>query len=217
MSYTRSVAGLFGPPPMKRLLDITLGLIGLLGALPLMGVIAALVKLSSPGPVLFRQVRVGRNGKDFVVLKFRTMTAVPGAEQGRFEPGNTRRVTRFGRFLRAAKLDELPQLFNVLAGDMALVGPRPEVRRWVEAYPERWAGVLAVKPGLTDPASVYYRHEERILAASADPERTYHETILPRKLDLYEQYVAHPSCWNDLKILARTVLVILRPQPTRQE
>lgn len=202
---------------MKRLLDITLASLGLAVALPLMALLALAVKLSSPGTVLFRQLRVGRGGKDFVLLKFRTMTVAAGSEKGSFEPGDTRRITRVGRLLRATKLGELPQLFNVLAGDMALVGPRPEVRRWVEAYPDRWASVLKVKPGLTDPAAIVYRHEEQLLATCPDPERTYRETILPHKLTLYEQYVAHHSFLNDMKVLARTAWAVVWPASVRME
>jgi lipopolysaccharide/colanic/teichoic acid biosynthesis glycosyltransferase len=194
---------------MKRFLDISLTLAGLVLALPLMAVIALAVKLNSPGPVLFRQVRVGRRGKDFTILKFRTMTVAAGAERGVFEPGNLKRVTRVGKFLRWSKLDELPQLLNVLMGDMSLVGPRPEVRRWVEVYPERWSVVLAVRPGITDPASIIYRNEETLLARATDAETTYRDTVLPRKLKLYENYVAHASVWGDLKILARTAAALL--------
>jgi lipopolysaccharide/colanic/teichoic acid biosynthesis glycosyltransferase len=172
-------------------------------------VIAVVVKLSSRGPVLFCQYRVGRGGKDFLLYKFRSMTVLRGAEQGRFEPGQSRRVTTIGRLLRASKLDELPQLFNVLKGDMSLVGPRPEVRRWVETYPQRWAVVLRVRPGITDPASLVYRNEESLLTVSADPERLYREEILPHKLDLYEEYVATASAWKDLLIVAQTVIVVL--------
>ena len=136
---------------MKRTVDLMAGLAGLLVLAPLLVVLAALVWVSSGAPVLFRQVRVGRGGRDFFIYKFRTMTVAAGAERGSFDAGSTSRVTRIGRVLRAWKLDELPQLWNVVKGDMALVGPRPEVRAWVETYPERWAKVLTVRPGLTDP------------------------------------------------------------------
>ncbi|MDR1921027.1 MAG: sugar transferase [Candidatus Adiutrix sp.] len=189
----------------KRLFDLA-GSAGLLALLwPLMLVLALAVKLDSPGPALFRQTRVGRGGLDFDILKFRTMTVLPEASAGRFDAGDARRVTRLGRLLRRGKLDELPQLLNVLKGEMSLVGPRPEIRRWVEIYPERWRAALQVRPGLTDEASVRFRHEEDILAAAADPERCYREMILPRKLDLYEKYAARPSFKDDLKIIWATL------------
>jgi lipopolysaccharide/colanic/teichoic acid biosynthesis glycosyltransferase len=160
-------------------------------------------------PVVFRQRRVGYRGRDFTLLKFRTMREVPAAEQGRFDPGDRRRVTRVGEILRKTKIDELPQLLNVLRGDMSLVGPRPEIRKWVEAYPARWSRVLQVKPGITDPASIRYRNEEDLLATSPDPERMYREEILPHKLDLYEAYLAHQSFLGDLLLLAKTVPALL--------
>ena len=124
--------------------------------------------------------------------------------------GNRRRVTGVGRLLRATKLDELPQLWNVLKGDMSLVGPRPEVRQWVAAYPERWARVLTVKPGITDPASIVYRDEESILARSPDPERTYREDILPHKLDLYEEYVRSRNFFGDIGIILKTLFAVIK-------
>lgn len=194
---------------LKRGLDFTASLFGLLLFSPLLAGVALAVRLSSPGPALFRQVRVGRGGKDFVLYKFRTMTIRPGSERGGFDVGDTSRVTKIGRFLRATKLDELPQLWNVVRGDMSLVGPRPEVREWVEAYPERWAFVHSVRPGITDPASIAYRHEERLLAASADPKTLYRETILPRKLDFYGRYISSRSLWGDIGILWRTAGAVL--------
>jgi lipopolysaccharide/colanic/teichoic acid biosynthesis glycosyltransferase len=177
---------------------------------PLLAILWLAVVAETGLPGLFRQRRVGRRGQDFTLLKFRSMTVRRGAEQGSFDAGNATRVTRVGRFLRKAKLDELPQLWNVLKGDMSLVGPRPEVRKWVEAYPERWAKVLIVRPGITDPASIEFRNEEELLARSPDPERTYREEILPRKLDLYERYVATRSFWRDVGILVRTVGAVVK-------
>lgn len=196
---------------MKRFVDLTLSGVGLILAMPLMAVLAVLTKLDSPGPVLFRQVRAGRHGRDFILLKFRSMTVKPSASQGEFEAGNVSRVTRVGRILRTTKLDELPQLLNVLKGDMSLVGPRPEVRKWVEAYPGRWARVLTVRPGITDPASIAYRNEETLLAASRDPERTYREVILPRKLDMYDTYVEKQSFFGDVAILFLTIWAVIWP------
>jgi lipopolysaccharide/colanic/teichoic acid biosynthesis glycosyltransferase len=203
----------------KRVADILLAGVGLLALLPLLAALGVLIRLGSPGPALFRQVRVGRGGRDFVLYKFRTMTVRAGSERGSFDAGDRSRVTRVGRLLRATKLDELPQLWNVVRGDMSLVGPRPEVRRWVEAYPERWAVVLSVRPGITDPAAIIYRHEERLLAAADDPDALYRDEILPRKLELYERYIAARSFPGDLAILWRTAGALLRrradghPQP----
>jgi lipopolysaccharide/colanic/teichoic acid biosynthesis glycosyltransferase len=198
---------------LKRTLDVALAALGLLLLLPALALIALAVRLGSPGPALFRQVRVGRGGRDFVLLKFRTMTVRAGSESGTFDAGDASRVTRVGRLLRATKLDELPQLWNVLRGEMALVGPRPEVRRWVEAAPGRWALVHTVRPGITDPAAIAFRHEERLLAAAADPEATYRAEILPRKLALYERYVRTRSLGGDLGILLRTLAALFAPDP----
>lgn len=138
------------------------------------------------------------------------MTNLAGAEKGSFDAGSSRRVTNVGRILRRTKMDELPQLWNVLKGDMSLVGPRPEVRKWVEVYPERWSEVLTVRPGITDPASIVFRHEEEILARSENPEAAYRDEILPRKLDLYQQYVRTRSFGGDLLILMKTLVALLR-------
>ena len=159
---------------------------------------------------------MGLCGRDFVLLKFRTMTVRAGSEAGTFDAGDTSRVTRIGRYLRATKLDELPQLWNVVVNDMSLVGPRPEVRKWVEAYPERWAVVHAVRPGITDPAAIVFRHEEKLLAASTDPERMYRERILPCKLDLYEAYIRTRSFWGDFVILWRTFAAVIGVGPTAE-
>jgi lipopolysaccharide/colanic/teichoic acid biosynthesis glycosyltransferase len=194
--------------PVKRCFDCITAAAGLFFAGPLLFFIALVIRLTSDGPIFFRQVRIGLEGREFRLCKFRTMQVARGAETGSFDAGNTSRVTALGRFLRKSKLDELPQLWNVLAGDMSLVGPRPEVRRWVEAYPERWARVLTVRPGITDPASIAYRNEEEILAKSADPERIYRDEILPHKLSLYESYVQNQTFWGDMKILFMTLLVV---------
>jgi len=136
------------------------------------------------------------------------MTVRPGAEHGSFDPGSAARVTGIGWFLRSWKLDELPQLWNVVRGDMSLVGPRPEVRKWVEAYSDRWARVLTVRPGITDPASIRFRNEEDLLAKSADPEQTYRNKILPIKLDLYEEYIATRSFLGDMVVIVQTALAV---------
>jgi lipopolysaccharide/colanic/teichoic acid biosynthesis glycosyltransferase len=195
---------------MKRGMDLALSAVGLFFLLPSLGAISVAVWLSSGAPIFFRQRRVGRGGQAFALLKFRTMSVKAGAETGSFDAGNAQRVTSLGRVLRKSKLDELPQLWNVLKGDMSLVGPRPEVAKWVSVYPERWARVLSVRPGITDPASIRYRNEEQLLAASPDPERTYREEILPRKLDLYEEYVRTQSFWADIAIILKTLHVVVR-------
>jgi lipopolysaccharide/colanic/teichoic acid biosynthesis glycosyltransferase len=193
---------------LKRAFDLAASVLGLLVLAPALAALALAVRLDSPGPALFRQVRVGRGGRDFVLYKFRTMTVRPGSERGSFDAGDRSRVTRVGRLLRATKLDELPQLWNVLRGDMALVGPRPEVRRWVETYPERWAVAHSVRPGITDPAAIIYRHEERLLAVADDPDALYRDEILPRKLELYERYIRDRSLAGDLAILLKTGMAL---------
>jgi lipopolysaccharide/colanic/teichoic acid biosynthesis glycosyltransferase len=140
------------------------------------------------------------------------MTVRPDAADGTFDAGDRSRVTSVGRFLRKTKLDELPQLWNVLVGDMSLVGPRPEIPAWTEVYRERWDRVLKLRPGMTDPASIRYRDEERLLAASPDPESTYRDEILPRKLDLAERYVLEQSFLGDLAVLIATVKAVLTPR-----
>jgi len=194
---------------MKRLFDILAAGFGLLLLSPLLLLLSVAVVADSGFPVFFRQERAGRGGRGFRLAKFRTMSISKDAERGAFEAGSTRRVTRVGRLLRKTKLDELLQLWNVLTGDMSLVGPRPEVRKWVDAYPERWVCVHAVRPGITDPASILYRNEEELLAAAADPERLYREEILPRKLACYEAYIATRSFWGDIVLILRTLWVVI--------
>jgi lipopolysaccharide/colanic/teichoic acid biosynthesis glycosyltransferase len=190
---------------LKRTVDILFSLAGLTLAWPLFAFIGLAIFLTSGSPVLFSQERVGLNGRPFRLKKFRTMKILQGAEAGLFEPGNRVRSTAVGRFLRAYKLDEFPQLWNVLKGEMSMVGPRPEVRAWVEAYPERWRKVLSIRPGITDPASLFYREEEAILAASPDPEKTYRETILPHKLDIYEKYIDNRTLLGDFGAVVKTL------------
>jgi lipopolysaccharide/colanic/teichoic acid biosynthesis glycosyltransferase len=194
---------------VKRLLDVVVAATALVALMPLLLLLALLVRLDSKGPPIFRQRRVGLGGKEFLLLKLRTMYSRPDDGAGAFEPGNISRVTPLGRHLRRLKLDELPQLWNVLVGEMSLVGPRPEVRQWVEVYPERWTLVHTVRPGLTDPASLVYRNEEALLAQATDPEKMYREVLLPHKLELYAEYVRNRSLGRDLAILAQTVRCLL--------
>lgn len=197
----------------KRLFDIAASLAGLLLLAPLFAAIAVWIKLDSPGPVFFRQQRIGRHGEPFSIFKFRTMQTTP-AETRQLTVGRDSRITGAGHFLRHYKLDELPQLINVLQGSMSLVGPRPEVPRYVNCYPpEVRAIVLSVAPGITDWASVLYREESTILGQAADPERAYIDTILPAKLDYYVRYVRERSFWTDLRIIFSTLSAILLKTP----
>jgi lipopolysaccharide/colanic/teichoic acid biosynthesis glycosyltransferase len=194
----------------KRIFDIIVSFLGILIISPFAVIIALRIKLNDKGPVFFRQERIGKDGGQFMLYKFRSMTVLASAVKGSFEPGNISRVTSVGKFLRKTKMDELPQLINVLKGEMSLVGPRPEVKKWIQVYPERWRRVLSVKPGITDNASIEFRDEEALLAASKDPERTYEEIVLPKKLDLYEDYVVNHTFWGDIKIISRTLIHIFK-------
>ncbi|BBE18881.1 UDP-N-acetylgalactosaminyltransferase [Aquipluma nitroreducens] len=162
-----------------------------------------------PGPVLFIQTRIGKGGKEFRLLKFRTMLVKPKTSEGSFDAGDQSRITALGKILRKTKLDEIPQLINVLRGDMSLVGPRPEVRKWTEVYPEQWTIVHKVLPGITDNASIEFRNEEELLAESSNPEETYKNVILPRKLYIYIKYVNHHSFGGDLMIIIRTIQSVI--------
>lgn len=195
---------------MKRLFDIFSALVGLFFLGPLFLVILTVSLIAHGRPVFFKQNRVGRNGIDFLLLKFRTMRVQKGAEAGQFDAGDCSRVTSVGKFLRKTKLDELPQIWNVLRGEMSVVGPRPEIRKWVEAYPNRWQEVLTVRPGITDPASIRFRNEEVILAEASDPEAEYREVILPQKLALYQEYVANASFFGDIALIFKTIIIVIR-------
>jgi lipopolysaccharide/colanic/teichoic acid biosynthesis glycosyltransferase len=194
----------------KRLLDLLLAGTGLVLLVPLLVLIALAIKLDSPGPVFYRQVRVGRCGREFRIHKFRTMTHNPADRGPQLTVGVDARITRVGAVLRRTKLDELAQLFDVLEGTMSLVGPRPEVPRYVALYPAALREkVLSVRPGITDFASIEYRDESTLLAQSRDPERTYREVILPAKLALQARYVDLCSLKTDLSILVRTLRKLL--------
>ncbi|MBS0508182.1 MAG: sugar transferase [Proteobacteria bacterium] len=194
----------------KRLFDILFAALALLLLCPLLLAAALWVRLDSPGPVLFRQRRVGRGGRPFDIYKFRTMVTGAEAAGPQITVGADARITRAGAWLRHTKVDELPQFLNVLLGDMSVVGPRPEVPRYVALYPpELCALVLSVRPGITDLASIAYRDESSLLARSSDPERAYVEQILPAKLAYAEQYVATRTLWLDLRIIGWTLLAVL--------
>ncbi len=192
----------------KRVLDVAASAGGLALLSPVFLTIAAAVRLMSPGPVFFVQERMGRGGHAFRLLKFRTMT--PGTPGPQVTSANDARITPLGRVLRRYKLDELPQLLNVIRGDMSLVGPRPEVRKYTERFPEDYERILRVRPGITDFAAIEYRDEESLLARSADPERTYVNEILPAKICLYDKYLEHMSLRTDLALIARTLLAVIR-------
>lgn len=192
----------------KRAFDLAAAGVGLLLLSPAFAVIAVLIKLDSPGPVFFRQERVGKNGIPFRILKFRTMVT-DAEKRGQITVGRDARITRAGHFLRRFKLDEFPQLLNIVRGEMSLVGPRPEVPRYVACYPEKLRDtVLSVAPGLTDWASIEFRDENAILANASDPERSYIEEILPVKLDYYARYVAEHNFFTDLKIILATLSAV---------
>lgn len=203
-------------PVLKRLFDVSVGGALLVGAAPVIALASLAIRLESPGPILFRHTRVGRGGRPFQTLKLRTM--VHGAETRgpAITAAGDSRVTRVGRVLRRAKIDELPQLWNVLRGDMSLVGPRPEVARYVDLYPPEWRALLSVRPGLTDIASLTFRDEERLLGKARDRERAYREVILPMKSELALSGIANSSLTYDLKILARTFISVALGQTPDQ-
>lgn len=194
---------------MKRIFDIIASGFGLLILSPLMLIVAIWIKLDSPGPVFYRQIRVGRYGTDFRIFKFRSMRI--GSDKGSLITvgGHDARITRSGYFIRKTKIDELPQLINVFIGDMSLVGPRPEVRHYVDYWTKEQLHVLDVRPGITDPASIRYRNENELLEQAKDPEKYYIEVIMQDKLKLYLQYVAEQSFWYDIKLIFQTFHTII--------
>jgi len=190
---------------IKRGFDVLASLAGLVLLSPVLAVVALAIKLTSPGPVFFRQERVGRGFRRFEILKFRTM--VPDAPKlgGQLTAGEDPRITRVGRLLRKIKLDELPQLINVVKGDMSFVGPRPEVPRYVEIFRDDYRELLTVRPGITDLASLKYRDESEVLGRSSDPETTYVEQVLPEKIALGKQYLRRSSLWFDVGLIFKTL------------
>ena len=194
----------------KRVFDLIFSSLGILLLLPLFWVVAIWIKFDSNGPIFFRQERVGKSGRKFRIFKFRTMCLDAESKGRQITVGEDSRITRSGRFLRRNKMDELPQLINVFLGEMSLVGPRPEVPRYVAHYPpEVRERVLSVPPGITDYASIEYRDESALLAGAADPEKTYVEKVLPIKLGYYEDYALNRTLYGDLLIIIRTVIVLL--------
>jgi len=195
--------------PVRRWFERLVALAALALAAPVCVAIAVAVRGEDGGPVLFRQRRVGRGGELFELLKFRSMSV--GTAGAAVTAAGDRRVTRTGRWLRKFKLDELPQLWNVARGEMSLVGPRPEVERYVDLEQAVWRRVLAVRPGITDAATLIYRDEERILAGFADPETGYRETVLPDKLKLNLAYLQRRTLWTDAQVVAWTACYSLLP------
>jgi len=190
---------------MKRLFDILCSGCGLLCLSPLFLITAIWIKLDSKGPVFYRQVRVGRGNRDFRIFKFRSM-AVNSDKHGLITiGGHDSRVTRAGYFIRKYKIDELPQLINVFTGDMSFVGPRPEVRKYVDLYTQEQLHVLDVRPGITDAASIKYRNENDLLAGQSDPEQYYIDIIMPDKLQINLNYVANHSFWGDIRLIIETL------------
>lgn len=194
---------------MKRLFDITASGLGLLVLSPLFLILAVWIKLDSPGPVFYRQVRVGRGNKDFRLFKFRSMRVGSDKKGLITVGGHDPRVTRSGYWIRKYKLDELPQLINVFIGDMSLVGPRPEVRKYVDLYAPEQLHVLDVRPGITDMASIRYRNENELLEQAADPEQYYRDVVMQDKLRINLEYVADHSFIKDLKIIFMTFKAVV--------
>ena len=195
---------------MKRLFDIIASGCGLLFLSPLLLCVAIWIKWDSEGPVFFRQVRVGRDNKDFRIFKFRSMRV--GSDKGSLVTigGHDSRVTRSGYFIRKYKIDELPQLINVFMGDMSLVGPRPEVRHYVNYWTTEQMHVLDVRPGITDPASIKFRNENELLEKAEDPEKYYIEVIMQEKIRLYLDYVKNASLGYDIQLIFQTFWVIFK-------
>ena len=194
---------------MKRLFDIVASGLGLLVLSPLFLILAIWIKLDSKGPVFYRQVRVGKDNKDFRIFKFRSMRV--GSDKGSLVTigGRDPRITRSGYIIRKLKLDELPQLINVFVGDMSLVGPRPEVRHYVDYWTEEQMHVLDVRPGITDPASIKFRNENELMEQAEDPEDYYINVIMQEKLKLYLEYVQNHTFWGDIGLIFKTFWVIV--------
>ncbi len=204
--YLKSIKGQL---ILKRIIDIVLSIIGIVVMAIPMIIIAIAIKLNSKGPVLFRQERVGKNFQHFKINKFRTMVTNAEKKGMQITVGKDNRITSVGNFLRKSKLDEFPQLFNVLFGEMSFVGPRPEVPKYVELYDEYQKNVLKVKPGITDLASIEYRDESTVLAQSDDPEKAYIEEVLPTKLKLNMKYIKNMSVFYDFYLILKTLLRII--------
>ena len=194
---------------LKRIFDITLSLFGLIILLPFMLITALLIKIDSKGPVFFKQIRVTKNGKEFKIFKYRTMR-VGSDKYSQITVGKDGRITKLGSFLRKYKLDEIPQLINVLIGDMSLVGPRPEVPKYVALYTDEQKEILKVRAGITDYASIEFSDENDLLASEEDPEKAYIEKVMSRKIELNKKYLSEISILTDIKIILLTIKKILK-------
>ena len=192
----------------KRIFDMTASAVALIALFPLLLIVGLIVRLSSPGPALFRQVRIGRHGKPFTLLKFRTMVANDQGAEPLVTGGDDPRITGLGKWLRRTKIDELPELWNVLVGDMSLVGYRPEVPRYVDRYRPEWRRVIDTRPGVTDPVTLRFIDEEALLVGVVDRERAYIEVILPIKMELILDYLERRSFVFDFQILIKTLWIM---------
>ena len=194
---------------LKRIFDITLSLFGLIILLPFMLIIAILIKFDSKGTVFFKQIRITKDGKEFKIFKYRTMK-VGSDKYSQITVGQDERITKIGSFLRKYKLDEIPQLINVLIGDMSLVGPRPEVPKYVALYTDEQKEILKVRAGITDYASIEFSDENDLLASEKNPEEAYIEKIMPKKIELNKKYLSEISVLTDIKIILLTIKKILK-------
>ena len=195
---------------LKRILDVILSGLGLMILSPIFLIIGILIKLDSKGSVFFKQVRVGIYGNEFEIYKFRTMVNDAEKKGRQITVGKDNRITKVGNFIRKYKLDELPQLINVFKGEMSLVGPRPEVPRYVELYDEEQEQILLVKPGITDYSSIEFRNENEILGESSNPDKEYIENIMPCKINLNMKYINEISLITDIKIILKTIMCIIK-------
>lgn len=194
---------------LKRTFDIVVSFIGLLILSPIFLIIAIAIKLDSKGPVFFKQERIGKDGKEFRIFKFRTMVVDAEKKGMQITVDGDSRITKLGHFLRKSKIDELPQLINVLIGDMSFVGPRPEVPKYVAMYDENQRSILKIRPGITDIASIEYRDENLLLAKSKNPEETYIQEIMPRKIELNVEYIKKISLTYDIRLILKTICKII--------
>ena len=194
---------------LKRIFDITLSLFGLIILLPFMLIIAILIKFDSKGTIFFKQIRVTKDGKEFKIFKYRTMK-VGSDKYSQITVGQDDRITKIGSFLRKYKLDEIPQLINVLIGDMSLVGPRPEVPKYVALYTDEQKEILKVRAGITDYASIEFSNENDLLASEEDPEKAYIKKVMPKKIELNKKYISEISMLTDIKIILLTIKKILK-------
>lgn len=194
----------------KRIIDIICSFIGLVLLAPFLAMVATFIKCASPGPVFFRQTRMGQFGRPFRIYKFRTMCIDAETQGAQVTTGDDPRLTGVGRVLRRYKIDELPQLFNVVLGEMSLVGPRPEVPRYVAAFKKDYEQILKVKPGITDYASLEFKDESELLEMAENPEKKYLDEILPVKIELYKKYLREQSFFNDIRLILLTIAAIVR-------